>query len=338
MLRKIIGRKEVTQIEKITQEFISDAIANGETPEVARKVAEQVKSAGKYIFNYSHSVSYGLLSYVTGYLKVHYTKEFLCATLNCKSSQELSLPYIQELKRLKIPVLPPDLSKGNREWTIEGNGIRMGLSYLKGVGKVLCTDHTETFESVVSSNSKTVVIPLIKSGALDYLGESRAALLAKFATTQDTLKRIAQCEERIEYYTGIPNKVKLLEQWKEKLSLAQEIQEVTPEKYDTVAGECEVMSFSFSEIPKVKTGVVTRLAKINDKRGREMAFAEFETSYGTFKATIFADGWEKVQDTLTQGNTYKFVVNDKGILEELQVDDKVIKVNKNNFKNFKKNY
>lgn len=326
LLRKIVGRKEVTKIAEITQEFISDAVKHGETQEVAEKVAEQVKAAGRYIFNRSHAVSYSAVSYITAYLKTYYPKEYMCAILNSKDKQEDIVPYIAELKRLKIPVLPPDLSMGNRKWTIEGNAIRVGLEYIKGVGKNLNTDSTETFESVVSTNTKTCVIPCIKAGALDYLGESRASLLAKFATTQDSLKRVQQCQEKIQQYSGDPKKQKLLLQWQEKLKAAQEITLVTPEKYDEAAGEFEVLSFSFHELSKVKTGEVTNVFTKNDKNGREMAWVTMSTPYGDFRCTVFADGWQKVSKVAV-GETYKFVVNDKGILEELQMDGKVIKVN-----------
>jgi DNA polymerase-3 subunit alpha len=267
-LRKIVGRKEVTKIAEITSDFIRDAVAHGETQEVAEKVAEQVKAAGRYIFNRSHAVSYGMVSYITAYLKSYYPREYLCAILNSKDDQEKSLPYIKELKRLKIPVLPPDLSVGNRKWTLESDGIRVGLEYIKGVGKNLNTTSVDTFESVVSTNTKTCVIPCIKAGALDYLGLPRGALLANFATTQDSLKRVQQCQEKIQQYTGDPKKQKLLESWQEKLRDAQGIQKVTPEKYDVIAGECEVLSFSFHEIPKVKVGKITNIYTKNDKNGR----------------------------------------------------------------------
>ena len=58
-----------------------------------------------------------------------------------------------------------------------------------------------------------------------------------------------------------------------------------------------------------------------------MAFVDFETNYGTYKTTIFADGWGKIQEKITQGESYEFVVNDKKILEEIQMDGKVIRVN-----------
>lgn len=331
-LRKIVGRKEVTKIDEITNEFIRDAMKRGETEEVSRKVAEQVKSAGNYIFNLSHSVSYSAVSYITAYLKTYFPREYLCAILNSKDKQEDILPYLTELKRLKVPVYPPDLSIGNRKWTLESNGIRMGLEYIKGVGKNLNTEHTETFESVVESNTKTCVIPCIKAGALDYLKLSRAVMLAKFAGTQESLKRVQECQEKIEKYTGDPKKLKLLEQWQEKLKTAKEITQVTPEKYDMIAGECEVLSFSFHEIPKVKTGEVTNVFKKNDKNGREMAWVTIKTTYGDFRCTVFADGWAKVGALVKLGESYKFVVNDQGILEELQVDDKVIKVNERKYK------
>ena len=93
-----------------------------------------------------------------------------------------------------------------------------------------------------------------------------------------------------------------------------------------IAGECEVLSFSFHEIPKVKTGKITNIYTKNDKNGRTMAWVTFSTDYADFRCTVFADGWQKVSKVAV-GQSYKFVVSDKGILEELQMDGEVIRVN-----------
>ena len=53
---------------------------------------------------------------------------------------------------------------------------------------------------------------------------------------------------------------------------------------------------------------------------------KYKSDYGDFRCTVFADGWQKVS-SVAVGRSYKFVVNDKGILEELQMDGKVVKVN-----------
>ena len=53
---------------------------------------------------------------------------------------------------------------------------------------------------------------------------------------------------------------------------------------------------------------------------------KYKSDYGDFRCTVFADGWQKVSKVAV-GQPYKFVVNNKGILEELQMDGKVVKVN-----------
>ena len=332
VLRKTIGRKELDKIDAVVAEFVKRCNEMQRPTDVSIRLGEILKACGRYLFSKNHSYAYATVSNTTAWLAHYYPREYFCSTLNSLiGDHDKTVVYINELKRLKIPLYPPDLSIGNRKWTIEPSGIRVGLEYIKGVGKNLNTTSVDTFESVVFTNTKTCVIPCIKAGALDYLGVSRAVLLAKFATTQDSLKRVQQCQEKIQQYTGDPKKQKLLAQWQEKLREAQEITQVTPEKYDEAAGEYEVLSFSFQELSKVKTGEITNVFTKNDKNGREMAWVTMSTPYGDFRCTVFADGWQKVSKVAV-GETYKFVVNDKGILEELQMDGKVIKINERRYK------
>ena len=332
-LRKVIGRKEFTKIKAAVAEFIAGCERNGYSHEVASEVAKQIEAAGRYCFNLAHSVSYGKLSYKTAYLKAHYPVQYMCALLNSRSDQKKLLPYINECKRMKIKVLPPDLRKGNREWTVDGDAIRVGLCYIKGVGDNLKMPNDMTWDGIVSSNNKGITEALIKAGALDFVGKSRGWMLANLQSTKETQERKAHCLERIDHYKLIrfghydakaqQKAQRMLDQWYAKLSNV-EFNENAEKKYDAISGEMSVLSFSFHELPKVLIGTPKDIHEFTDKNGGLMARITFATDYGDIGGMVFASAWKKAKYhdrfrgwqrgiTIEAGHRYEFMVK-KGII------------------------
>lgn len=334
-LRKIIGRKELEKIAAAVQEFIQKSVANGYTQEVAEEIGRQIQACGRYIFNRSHAVEYAYTSFITAYLRYYYPKEYFCALLNVKldAKQEKSLPIIEECKRIGIKVVTPDLSVGNRRWVIEGESLRIALSYIKGIGKNLSLDNIDTFSGIISSNSKGVTEALIKAGALDYLG-NRRELLGQLQSLQDSLKREQQCQEKIaENKLGLANAktekeqkkyTRQLSQWRKKLKECKEKAiEISEDNYNEIAGEFEVLSFSFKSLPKVISGKLVRIYSKLDKNKHEMAWFTWSSIYGEISSTVFWEAWGQLKDHVKQGETYDFVNDSKGILQELKTPEKI---------------
>src|SRR5580700_7261617 len=75
------------------------------------------------------------ISPVTAYLKAHYALEFLSALLTSETANtDKVVKYINECREMGIPVLPPDVNSSNRDFTPDGQGIRMGLGAVRNVG------------------------------------------------------------------------------------------------------------------------------------------------------------------------------------------------------------
>lgn len=301
-LRKVIGRKEMTKIDAAVHDFVVACEKNGYGHIVAMDVAQQIKAAGRYVFNRSHAVSYAKLSYKTAYLKTHYPVQYMCALLNSRSDQKKLLPYIEECKRMGIKLLPPDIRKGNRQWVVEGNAIRVGLCYIKGVGDNLTIPDTYDWSTVVSTNNKGIVESLIKAGALDCTGESRGWMLANLQSTKQVQERIAHCKERINCYHNMlgtattdkeMNKAnRMIDQWEAKLADVQ-FTATAEKKYNEAAGEFAVLSFSFKELPRILTGKPKSIKEFKDKNGGLMARIVFDTDYGDIDGVVFASAWKK---------------------------------------------
>jgi DNA polymerase-3 subunit alpha len=138
-LRRIVGKKKVDQMPawkaKIEQKIEENGL-DKEVGEVLWKVAED---SANYSFNKSHSISYAILAAITTYLKFKHPQEFFLSLLKMTkhepdSHAEISL-INQELCLFNIKLLPPDLSKSDINFNIEGRNIRFGVNSVKGVSE-----------------------------------------------------------------------------------------------------------------------------------------------------------------------------------------------------------
>lgn len=332
-LRKVIGRKELTKIKEAVAEFVAGCEKNGYSHEVAAEVAKQIEAAGRYCFNRSHAVSYAKLSYKTAYLKAHYPVQYMCALLNSRSDQKKLQPYIEECRRMKIRILPPSLKVGNLTWTVEGDALRVGLTYIKGVGEIPQLPSLD-WDTVVSSYNKRVVENLIKAGAMDYTGKSRGWMIANLQSTKQVMERKAHCEERIHYYekqawsTTDEKKHRHAKdmrlKWYQKLGEVMFV-ENAEKRYDAIAGEMEVLSFSFHELPKVLIGTPKDIHEFTDKNGGLMARITFATDYGDISGIVFSSAWKKQKYhdryrgwqrgiSVEPGHRYEFMRNKGGVI------------------------
>ena len=314
MLRKIIGRKEEDKIEKATQDFKESVIKHGFSKEIAEYIGNQIKAAGRYIFNKSHATAYGYLSYITAYLKVYYPKEFMCALINSKKDHKDVVPYMEECKRLDIKILPPDLRKGNLKWQVEKEGIRVGLTYIRNVGSQVDIIHYKDYQDVVEHNNKKITEGLIKAGAMDFLNIPRGKMLMQLVSMQDFLKRKNTCKQKVDENSLALENAKLkndakeirkyerqLASWKEKLEKCT-LEETTDwQEVSNCQLENEVLKFTFSEVPRVKDATIKQIKLHKDKKGKEMAFVVFITNYREYNCTVFARQWKTWKDDFSIG-------------------------------------
>jgi DNA polymerase-3 subunit alpha len=136
-LRRIVGKKDREKI-KIWEEKINDKIKeNNLDPEIATVLWKVATESASYSFNRSHSVSYSLLTALTAYCKFKYPLLFFRALLSQSKFEPSPIAEValiaRELSIFGIKLLPPDLTKHNLDFEIEGSNIRFGLQSIKGV-------------------------------------------------------------------------------------------------------------------------------------------------------------------------------------------------------------
>lgn len=136
---KIRGAMAKSQGEGVFEQywdsFTKGAIANGLTPEQAKRVWGEIKTMGRWSFNKSHAVSYAMLAWWSMYVKRHFPLQFYLARLLHETDSLKKARLLREIRARKIEVLPPKLGKSNVMWAIEGgDSLRSGLMEIKGIG------------------------------------------------------------------------------------------------------------------------------------------------------------------------------------------------------------
>ena len=203
-LRKAIGKKNVKLLAPLKDKFTEGCEENRVAPHVAEELWNWMEKAGGYSFNKSHSACYSFLAFQTAYLKAHYPEAYMAALMSSVMNTKDRVPqYVAEARAMKIEVLPPDVNESGRRFTVVGETIRFGLSAVKNVGEntveaiIAAREEGGPFTDVFDfcervdpkTYNKRTLESLIKCGAFDNGGPSRAAMLAVHAKAVERAAR-----------------------------------------------------------------------------------------------------------------------------------------------------
>lgn len=193
LLRRAMGKKKPEEMQKQKQIFLDGAAKKGHPDELSESLFDSLAKFAEYGFNRSHSAAYGVVTYYTAYLKANYPAEYMAALLSSViDAPDKLLVYINESKRMGIPVLPPDVNYSGTDFTVANNEIRFGLAAIKNVGVnaveaiLKAREKLGRFEDLyqfceevdLKALNKRAIECLIKCGAFDSTGAHRAQLLA----------------------------------------------------------------------------------------------------------------------------------------------------------------
>lgn len=199
-LRKAMGKKQLAKMEELYGKFmkqgvekltVTENLPQAEVESRLKKIWEEWKKFASYAFNKSHAACYSWVAYQTAYLKAHYPQEYMAAVLNnvIGKADEL-IAMVNECKRMKIEVLPPDVNCSDYSFKVDEKGrIYYGFGGLKGLGEAaaqgiidereangLFKDYTDFLLRTVNKGlmRKTIEI-LASAGALDCFRELHRA-------------------------------------------------------------------------------------------------------------------------------------------------------------------
>ncbi len=137
MLRKAMGKKIFSLLEKLKPLFIEGGKKNNHPEDILEKIWKDWEAFAAYAFNKSHSTCYAFIAYQTAYLKAHYPAEYMASVLsnNMNDIKQVSF-FMEECKRAGIQVLGPDINESYYKFSVNKNGaIRFGIGAIKGVGE-----------------------------------------------------------------------------------------------------------------------------------------------------------------------------------------------------------
>lgn len=210
MVRRMMGKKKVDEMEKQKGKFIEASAKHGMTSESATALFNQILSFASYCFNRSHSAAYAFVAYQTAYLKCHYPVEYLSALLSSVAGDaEKTQLYIEEALKKGIKVLPPDINHSLASFTPDGENIRFGLASIKQVGEGVIEDIIKereangAFKSIydyikrvdVKCTNKRTLEGLIKAGAFSTIEKSRKQLMENLEYITATASKEAKAKE-----------------------------------------------------------------------------------------------------------------------------------------------
>ncbi|MDT0185459.1 DNA polymerase III subunit alpha [Microbacterium sp. ARD31] len=199
-LRRAMGKKKKEELDKQYAGFQAGMLERNFPQAAIDKLWEILLPFSDYAFNKSHSAAYGVITYWTAYLKANYRTEYMAALLtSVKDDKDKMAIYLNECRRMKIQVLPPDVNESHADFTPVGNDIRFGLTAVRNVGhnvvagivasreeKGRYLDFNDFMEKVPALVcNKRVVESLIKAGAFDDMKHRRRALAAVHETAVD---------------------------------------------------------------------------------------------------------------------------------------------------------
>ena len=213
--RKAVGKKNREEMAAQKEKLTEGIVKRGQTKAFAEKLWKLFEPFQAYGFNKAHAASYGNLAYKTAYMKANFPAIYMAAVLTGAhgDTEEISI-YINECKRLGIPVLAPNINESFGDFTVikgektgggmdaQGNfipevlhdKIRFGLYSIKnfgeGIGDVIIAERKnngpfttlENFLDRVKDKNlnKKSLEALIKAGAMDDFG-NRSVMLANLA-------------------------------------------------------------------------------------------------------------------------------------------------------------
>jgi DNA polymerase-3 subunit alpha len=324
ILRRAMGKKDLLAMKEQKVKFVGGAVSNGINKKISEKIFDAIDKFANYGFNKSHAVAYSFIAYQTAYLKAHYTAEFLAANLtNEFGNPDKVTKFLENCRKLKIEVLPPDVNEPSVNFDVADNKIRFGMSAIKNVGKTAVEEIIKkkkkldgNFKSIFDfcMNVDTRIVNkralegLVLAGAFDSVFKNRSTLFETVELALDFGHKIqnSKLSSADSLFGGMEEVLitepKLSEQepWSEKERLKREREVIgfyvtghPLQKYETeynsFAGFRMGETENLQDMQNVKAcGVITDLRTKIDRSGKTMAFFTIDDFSGSCECLMFS--------------------------------------------------
>ncbi len=341
LLRRAMGKKNAEAMAKERSLFVDGAVKLGTPKDTATEIFDLMEKFAEYGFNKSHSAAYALISYHTAFLKTHYKVEFMAALLTSEiGNQDKILKYVAACLDMNIDVCKPAIQLSRREFIVRDGNIIYGMGGIKNVGDEAIREIVEAREAGGPFSSlldlccrvnlrkvtKRVLESLIKGGACDDFGCSRAGMLAALDSVvlraQKKLKEKQSdqisllsltpvAEEKSVGGIGFACPEQEISEWDEEQKLRFEKEALgfflTSHPLQPYRRELDRLGLveleNVREMPDktmIRSAVlITSIREIVNKRGNRMAFVGVEDLTTSAEVTFFTEELTAARELLT---------------------------------------
>jgi DNA polymerase-3 subunit alpha len=335
MLRRAMGKKKPEEMAKMRGAFLSGCEQRSIDQGLAGNIFDLVEKFAGYGFNKSHSAAYALVSYQTAWLKTHYPAPFMAAVMSADmQTTEKVVVFVEECRKMAIAPALPSVQTGAYKFTVDPEGkINYGLGAIKGVGEgpieaiIDARNTAGKFQDMyefcdrvgAKKLNKRVLEGLIRSGAMDGLGPTRAVMMASIS---DALKAADQSDHNqnsgmfdlfgaddqeqardpFEENLGVRN-------WTDRERLKGELETLglylTGHPIDQYETELKhIISKKISEVTPARgaiqkiAGLIVDQRVMKTKKGDNLCFITLDDRSARIEVTLFGDVFEKHRDTI----------------------------------------
>jgi DNA polymerase III subunit alpha len=344
VLRKAMGKKIAEEMAAQRDKFLQGAVANGIDEPTAIEIFDKIDKFASYGFNKSHAAAYGLLTYITAFLKANHPTVWMAALMTADRGDLTKVArWIRECQTMGIAILPPDINEASDAFEATPAGIRFAMTAIKGVGEgvvesILDERTSEPFSSLYDfvqridhkRVGKKVIEALTDAGCFDYTGWSRDQLRESVQPMYEVAARDKKDEA-----TGVMSLFSLIEEEKEPFSEPPSINEPTPAA-QVLMRERELLGFfltghpmdshrdllqrlsciplsevqGFTDPTVIRTAFIieTLKTRIANKSQRKFAILTVGDGMESFELPIWADIYEERGHLLVENQLYYAVL------------------------------
>ena len=335
ILRRAMGKKKRAELEKQKMRFIDGAVNNGIKKDIAASIFLKIEPFAEYGFNKSHAAAYAIIAYQTAFLKCYYPNEFFSASMTMDiSSQNKLSEFYEELKRLKVNIVRPDINECFASFKSDKSNFYYALGAVKNVGfEAISNIVNERIENgkfksindfISRINPKDInklqLEGLVKAGAFDCISNNRQSIYNVIPNLILKSKNIFdnKSTNQIDLFgSEIENEDDLLEKvedWKFEDRLSKEFESMgffisdhPLNQFSSSFEDYKIVNFlDFNNNETKEANVAATLLKIQEKKtqkGNSYAIIKLTDLGSVFELFIFSDVLEANREILKEGNS-----------------------------------
>jgi DNA polymerase-3 subunit alpha len=357
ILRRAMGKKKRAELEKQKQGFIAGALKNGINKEVAASIFLKIEPFAEYGFNKSHAAAYAIISYQTAFLKTYYPKEFFAASMTMDISNQNKLgEFHEELKRINIKVIRPDINKCFADFQFDDNNFYYALGGIKSVGYEAISNVVKErnengdFKSIndflnrvnPKDINKLQLEGLVKAGAFDNIDNNRQALFNSIPNFILKTKNIYEnkAANQIDLFGSDDeqdNEIVLnIEDWKFEDRLSREFEAIgffisdhPLNQFKEIFDDYKIIDYTkFNLDDSIKeSNIAATLLKITERKtakGNSYGVIKLTDLTSVFELFVFSDLLESNREILVEGHSLiitlvKTISNDENRFKRINV-------------------